>query len=31
VALAIITAVGIFGYVVFEGWSFTDSLYIRLV
>ena len=28
-ALVIITVVGIFGYVVFEGWSFTDASYDR--
>jgi voltage-gated potassium channel len=31
VALAIITAVGIFGYMAFEGWSFTDSLYMTVI
>jgi voltage-gated potassium channel len=30
-ALVIITAVGIFGYVVFEGWSFTDALYMTVI
>ena len=30
-ALAIITAVGIFGYVIFEGWSFTDALYMTVI
>jgi voltage-gated potassium channel len=31
VALVIITAVGILGYMVFEGWSFTDSLYMTVI
>jgi voltage-gated potassium channel len=30
-ALVIITAVGILGYVVFEGWSFTDALYMTVI
>ena len=30
-ALVIITVVGIFGYVVFEGWSFTDALYMTVI
>jgi voltage-gated potassium channel len=30
-ALAIITAVGVFGYMVFEGWSFTDALYMTVI
>jgi voltage-gated potassium channel Kch len=30
-ALVIITVVGIFGYVVFEGWSFTDALYMSVI
>jgi hypothetical protein len=30
-ALVIITAVGIFGYVVFEGLSFTDALYMTVI
>ncbi len=25
-ALAVITVVGVLGYMVFEGWSFTDAL-----
>ena len=30
-ALVVITVVGIFGYVVFEGWSFTDALYMTVI
>jgi len=30
-ALIIIIAVGIFGYVVFEGWSFPDALYMTVI
>ncbi|MDQ3864680.1 MAG: potassium channel protein [Actinomycetota bacterium] len=30
-ALAIITAVGVLGYMVFEGWSFTDALYMTVI
>ena len=30
-ALVIITAVGIFGYMVFERWSFTDALYMTVI
>lgn len=30
-ALAVIAAVGVLGYVVFEGWSFTDSLYMTVI
>jgi voltage-gated potassium channel len=31
VALAIITAVGVLGYMVFERWSFTDALYMTVI
>jgi voltage-gated potassium channel len=31
VALVIITAAGILGYMVFEGWSFTDALYMTVI
>ncbi|HEX2742768.1 MAG TPA: potassium channel protein [Rubrobacter sp.] len=31
VALAVITGVGVLGYMVFEGWSFTDSLYMTVI
>ena len=30
-ALVVITAVGIFGYMVFEEWSFTDALYMTVI
>ena len=30
-ALVIIAIVGIFGYMVFEGWSFTDALYMTVI
>ena len=30
-ALVVITVVGIFGYVVFEGWNFTDALYMTVI
>jgi len=30
-ALAIITAVGVAGYMVFEGWRFTDALYMTVI
>ena len=30
-ALVVITVVGVFGYVVFEGWSFTDALYMTVI
>src|ERR687898_2166496 len=31
VALLIITAVGILGYMIFEGWSFTEALYMTVI
>jgi hypothetical protein len=30
-ALGIITVVGVLGYMVFEGWSFTDALYMTVI
>ena len=30
-ALVVITAAGVFGYMVFEGWSFTDSFYMTVI
>ena len=30
-ALGAITVVGVLGYVVFEGWSFTDALYMTVI
>ncbi len=30
-ALVIITVVGVLGYMVFEGWSFTDALYMTVI
>ena len=30
-ALGIITVVGVFGYMVFEGWSFADALYMTVI
>ena len=30
-ALAVITVVGVLGYMVFEGWSFTDALYMTVI
>ncbi|MDQ3795674.1 MAG: potassium channel family protein, partial [Actinomycetota bacterium] len=30
-ALVIITATGVLGYMVFEGWSFTDALYMTVI
>jgi voltage-gated potassium channel len=31
VALGVITAAGVLGYMVFEGWSFTDALYMTVI
>jgi voltage-gated potassium channel len=31
VALVIITTVGVLGYMVFEGWSFTDAFYMTVI
>jgi len=30
-ALIVITAAGVFGYMVFEGWSFTDAFYMTVI
>jgi hypothetical protein len=30
-ALGAITAIGVVGYMVFEGWSFTDALYMTVI
>lgn len=30
-ALAVITVAGVVGYMVFEGWSFTDALYMTVI
>ena len=30
-ALGAITVIGVVGYIVFEGWSFTDALYMTVI